>query len=61
MTVIYDMFDVSITQPVQKNRSSKQKRIPTGTMEIDRKICRPGDIKFQWERCCRVASTSSLR
>ena len=37
MTVISDMFDVSMLQPVQHNRSSKQKWIPTGTMEIDPK------------------------
>ena len=33
MTVIYDMLDVSMSQPEQQNRSSKQKQIPTDTME----------------------------
>ena len=49
ITVIYDMFDVSTPQPVQQNHSSKQKWIPTGTMEIDpkRQKYHPRDIKFQ--------------
>ena len=37
MMVIYNMFDVSMPQPVQQNRSSKQKQISTGIMEIDPK------------------------
>ena len=37
MTVFYDMFDVSMPQLVQQNWSSKQKQIPTSTMEIDPK------------------------
>ena len=37
LTVIYDMFDVSMSQSVQQNRSNKRKRIPMGTMEIDPK------------------------
>ena len=37
MTMIYDMFDVSMPQPVQQNRSNKRKRLRTSTMEIDPK------------------------
>ena len=37
MTMIYDIFDVSMPQPVQQNQSSKRKPIPMGTMEIDPK------------------------
>ena len=37
MTENHDMFDVSMHQPVQQNRSSKQKQIPTGTMEMEPK------------------------
>ena len=37
MMVIYDMFDAFMLQLVQQKRSSKRKRIPTSTMEIDPK------------------------
>ena len=37
MKVIYHMFTISMSQPVQQNWSSKRKQIPTGTMEIDPK------------------------
>ena len=37
MSVIYDMFEVPRPSPIQQNRTSKRKRTPTGTMEINPK------------------------
>ena len=36
MSVIYDMFKVP--RPIQQNRTSKRKRTPIGTMDINPKI-----------------------
>ena len=35
MSVVYDMFEVPWPSPVQQYRTSKRKRTPTGTIEIN--------------------------
>ena len=37
MSVIYDIFEVPRPSPLQQYRTSKRKRTPTGTMEINPK------------------------
>ena len=37
MSVIYDILEVPWPSPIQQYRTSKRKRTPTGTMEINPK------------------------